>query len=303
MGSFHIPPDLVRGPESDVLPLSGEANWGMQALGIDRLRSLYSGAGVTVCVVDTGASPHPLINGRYKGRSFVPGESVDDGNGHGTHCLGTVGASDPNIGVGTALNLLAAKGLSNAGSGAGSWIANGMQWGADEGAEVLSLSLGSSSPDPTIQAKCDALEAQGIWIVCAAGNSGQGTPDVDFPGRFMSVASVAALAQNLSPASFSSSGAKIDTSGPGVNIWSLKPGGGYAQMSGTSMATPWVAGCLAVYRSALKKQGKPIPRMSELRKLLFSRSTDTHTPGDDLRTGPGWIDPFLLMNTLKDDPV
>lgn len=113
---------------------------------------------------------------------------------------------------------------------------------------------------------------------------------------------VAALNVDLSPASFSSAGEKIDTSGPGVNIWSARPGGGYQQMSGTSMATPFVAGLLGLYRRALEIKGLPVPDVYDLRKLLFDRSTDTHTPGDDRRTGPGWVTPMLLSLSLTPDP-
>jgi subtilisin family serine protease len=87
-----------------------------------------------------------------------------------------------------------------------------------------------------------------------------------------------------------------------VDIWSARPGGGYQSMSGTSMATPIVAGLLGLYRASLKQAGLPIPTIYELREQLFSDSTDTHTPGDDRRTGPGWVTPILLALNLTPDP-
>lgn len=142
----------------------------------------------------------------------------------------------------------------------------------------------------------------GVIIVAAAGNSGPGTVDADYPGRYQHVIDVAALNPDLSPASFTNSGDKLDTSGPGVNIWSARPGGGFAQMSGTSMATPFIAGLLARYFGCLLAAGMPLPNVYDLRKLLFSRSTDTHTPGDDRRTGPGWLTPMLLSLNLTPNP-
>lgn len=164
------------------------------------------------------------------------------------------------------------------------------------------MSLGSSGRDPNIDAAGAELTAKGCWLVCAAGNSGGNTPNVDFPGRLPWAISVAALDSNLKVASFSSAGTKIETSGAGVNIWSCRPGGGYQQMSGTSMATPFVAGVLALYLSALLKAGKPIPSTADIQAMLKSDSMDVHDSGIDRRTGPGAIWPMLLANNLVDDP-
>lgn len=301
---FEIPPDLVRGPESDVLPLAGEVNWGMATFAVDRLRSITDGAGVSVAVIDTGIDrTHPLLQNCAAAKDFT-GSSIGTGdrNQHGTHCSGTVGATDPRIGVAPGCRLLHGKALSDSGSGSGAWIAAAIRWAVEQGADVISMSLGSSSQDANIVAAMKEAAEKGVWIVAAAGNSGPNTPDVDWPGRSEHCLSVAALDSNLAPASFSSAGAKIDTSGPGVNIWSTKPGGGYRQMSGTSMATPFIAGLLALYRAALKLRGFSIPTIYELRSLLFNRSTDAHTPGDDRRTGPGWLNPLLLSVNLTADP-
>lgn len=301
---YGIPPDLIRGPESDVRPLAGEANWGVAKFKVDRLRSVSgNGAGVTACIVDTGVDDlHRDLAGRGKAKSFINGQTFKDGNGHGTHCTGTVCASDPNIGMAPAANWLHGKGLSNQGSGGGDGIAAALRWGDSEGAEVFSMSLGSSSPDSRIIEAMAELAAKGKWIIAAAGNSGGGTNNVDWPGQSEHCLSVAALNPDLSPASFTSAGDKIDTAFAGVNIWSLRPGGGYAQMSGTSMATPGACGVLLLWRAALKLRGLRAPTVYEMRDILFQRSTDTHSPGDDRRTGPGWVDPILLALGLEPDP-
>lgn len=301
---FHIPPDTVVVDQSDVLPLSGEANWGIEVFKVNLLRSLTTGEGVIAGIVDTGVDRnHPDLKNCIAAKDFTGSRSGSgDVNGHGSHCTGTVAATNPNIGMAPGARTVHGKALSDGGSGAGSWIAAACQWCVDQGAEVLSLSLGSSSEDRTITSKFRELADQGVWIVAAAGNSGGGTPDVDWPGRSPHCISVAALNRDLTPASFSSAGAKIDTSAAGVGIWSARPGGGYQQMSGTSMATPMVAGVLTLYRAALKKAGLPIPKIDELRQLLIRDSTDTHTPGRDRRTGPGWITPILLALNLTPDP-
>lgn len=301
---YGLPPDLVVGPSADVLPLAGEVNWGMDVFAVERLRTLTNGEGVVVCGIDTGIDrEHPLLTNCFAAKDFTGSPiGAGDRNQHGTHISGTIAATDPRIGVAPGCKFCHGKALSDGGSGAGSWIAAAIRWGMAQGAEIISMSLGSSSPDPTIIAAMKEAADAGVWVAAAAGNSGGNTSDVDWPGRSEHCISVAALNPDLTPASFSSAGAKIDTSGPGVNIWSTKPGGGYQQMSGTSMATPFIAGLLALYRSALKARNLPIPSVYELRKLLFEDSTDTHTPGDDRRTGPGWANPLLLTLNLVPDP-
>lgn len=302
---FTIPPDLIRGPsQDDLFSLLGPANWGMNVFGVAKLRALADGAGIIVGVIDTGVDRnHEILKSQVIDAADFTGSSSGpaDRNGHGTHCCGTVAGSNAEIGVAPGAKLVAGKGLSDGGSGGGRGIAAAMHWCVERGATILSMSLGSSSPDPLIQEAAIALAAKGIWIIAAAGNSGGGTPNVDFPGRFPETISVAALDQNLRVASFSSAGAKIDAAGAGVGIVSAKPGGGYATMSGTSMATPFVAGLLAAYRSGLVQRKRTIPNVADLRKKLASHSLDVGDPGVDRRTGPGATWPLLLANDLQPD--
>ena len=303
---YGLPPDLIVGPEfPDLMSISGPANWGMNALDLDKLRALSKGKGVRVGVVDTGCDDtHPILAGKVVAMRDFTGSPIGakDRNGHGTHCAGTIGGNDPAISVAYEAELVIAKGLGDGGSGGGRGIADAMQFCADQGCDIISMSLGSSQRDPTIDAKGQELAAKGILIVCAAGNSGERTPDADFPARLPWAISVAAVAENLKVASFSNSGKKINTAGPGVGIVSAKPGGGFVSMSGTSMATPFVAAELACWWAPKKARGEKMPPTPVVQKMLLERSMDIGEAGVDLRTGPGILWPVLLANDLTPDP-
>jgi subtilisin family serine protease len=177
-----------------------------------------------------------------------------------------------------------------------------IEWCLSEGCVVVNNSWGGGSPLADWERRLREWAERGAWLVFAGGNSGPNTAQTDYPGRLPHVFNFAALDRLLRPANFSSAGDKIDSSGPGQDIVSARPGGGFATMSGTSMSSPWGTGCLGLYRAGLLAAGQPVPTVYQLREQLFARSTDAHTPGDDRRTGPGWITPELLRLNLTPDP-
>lgn len=302
---IKLPPDLWRGPVADVLPLAGEANWGLSRLFVDDYGDENDGRGIVVGVVDTGIdATHPDLRENVLAAKDFTGSSIgpSDRQEHGTHVSGTIGSTNRRIGVAPGCKLVHGKGLGDDGSGLDSWIAAAMRWCAAQGAQIVSMSLGSGSPSPGIDAAGRELTDAGVLVVCAAGNSGGNTSDIDWPGRYPWAISVASVAEDLTPSPFSSAGASIKTSAPGSNIWSTRPGGKYRQMSGTSMATPFAAGVLARYLSGLKRLGRPLPKTAEVIELLKSDSVDKHTPGVDRRTGPGVIWPGLFRSNLDPSP-
>ncbi|CAN5418809.1 hypothetical protein BH11PLA2_BH11PLA2_32520 [soil metagenome] len=296
-GVYSLPPIFDVRDASNLA-----ASWAFAAWDVDALRKMHDGSGVTVAVLDTGADDtHPDLAGRIvKQRDFTNSRvGYRDSHGHGTHCLGTVGGLTRTIGLANG-PLLNGKVLGDSGSGSDGGIADGIDWAVAEGAQVISMSFGSSGQSGPIKAACDRAAAKGVWVIAAAGNEGRA--GVGYPGGYASCISVAAIDRNFKVANFSSRGDKLDCSGPGVDMISCKPGGGYQSMSGTSMATPFIAGLLACYRGLLKAKSLPIPDVAGLRKLLGSRTVDLGTTGDDTDYGPGWVAPLMLAITAVPNP-
>lgn len=199
---------------------------------------------VDIAIVDTGVdSTHPDLSGKVVSRANFTTDSDADGNGHGTHVAGIAAALTNNnqgiAGVNGNSRLISVKVLDNSGSGYYSWIANGITWAVDNGAEVINLSLGGSSSSQALQDAINYASSKGVVIVAAAGNSS--SSGASYPAYYSPVLAVAATDSNDNKASFSNYGSWVDIAAPGVSIISTYKGG-YSKLSGTSMASPFVAG-------------------------------------------------------------
>ncbi|MGC0333749.1 subtilisin family serine protease [Streptomyces sp. SAI-170] len=231
------------------------------------------GTGTKVAVLDTGVdADHPDLTERVAAAHDFTGSASgsEDHVGHGTHVASTVGGSGAasdgrNKGVAPGTSLLVGKVLDDYGSGQSSWIIAGMQWAVDQGADVASMSLGSSvigaCDDPMAQAARELGSSTRTLFVVAAGNSGPGTETVSSPGCVPEVLTVGAVDRDDTTAPFSSRGPvavthtlKPEIAAPGVAVSAARAGGrgvyAYTGMSGTSMATPHVAGAAAIVRQA-----------------------------------------------------
>ena len=243
-----------------------EFTWGLKAT--KAMKSLLTGSGIKVAVLDTGMDLlHPDFAGRsIVSQSFVPGEDVQDGMGHGTHCIGTAcGFKDINnrrYGIASEATIYVGKVLSNAGSGEGGWIIAGMEWAIANGCQVISMSLGNTDRNPSIAYENVGRRAlkNGCLIVAAAGN--HGPKPVGQPANSESIMAVGALNNCLLSPKFSSPsgvfpGCKVDIAAPGVKVYSSLPvdKGRYDAWNGTSMATPHVAGIAALYAESTGKRG------------------------------------------------
>ncbi|MEK6853232.1 MAG: S8 family peptidase [Nanoarchaeota archaeon] len=270
--------------------------WGVNRIDADLANG--TGAGVVVCVVDTGIDKdHPDLQANIVGgRNFVAKGAVvdpakwDDDNGHGTHVAGTVAALDNSVGViGVApqASLLAAKVLNRQGSGYLSDVIAGIDYCVQSGADVVSMSLGSNSDVQALHDAVDAAYAGGLLLVAAAGNDYGGA--VSYPAAYDSVIAVSATDSSDNLASFSNIGGEVELAAPGVSVLSTYKDGSYATLSGTSMAAPHVSGV-----AALAIHANPLLSNVEIRSLLQNTADDLGAAGKDSLFGYGLVDAELL---------
>jgi subtilisin len=223
------------------------------------------GSGADVAILDTGIdSDHPdLTDHLGKGKAFVACdtkggcrfgrkkadntcyETWDDDNNHGTHCAG-IAAGDDNsqgvVGVAPDVTLHAVKVLDGCGSGSYSDIAAGIEYVADQGWDVGSMSLGGDSGSSALKDAVVYAQNNGVLLVGAAGNDGPCSDCVGYPAAYDEVMAVSSTASDDSLSDFSSTGPEVEIAAPGTDIYSSIANGGYDTYSGTSMATPHVAG-------------------------------------------------------------
>ncbi|MFI5801552.1 S8 family peptidase [Streptomyces sp. NPDC051561] len=276
----------------------------------DAWKAGYDGTGVKVAVLDTGVdSTHPdLAQQVLDAQNFTSDASAVDGHGHGTHVASTVAGtgvkSDGKYkGVAPGAQLLVGKVLSDTGSGADSWILAGMEWAAEQGADIVSMSLGANDnvgTDPLEEAVDTLSAGDGPLFVVAAGNAGpNASGTIGTPGSADAALTVGAVDKSDRMASFSSSGPRLgdgaikpDVTAPGVGIVAARAAGttmgtpgpdGYTAASGTSMATPHVSGA-----AALLKQQHPDWTGQQLKALLSSATAPGNFPG--YQQGSGRID-------------
>lgn len=243
-----------------------------------------------VAVIDSGIDyNHPDIAPNYcaDGPNYVqPGSRPFDEHGHGTLVSGTLTARVDNTrdiaGVTNAC-LVAIKVLDASGTGYSSDVASAIVWAADHGVHVVNLSLGSSEPGGESYA-VDYARSKGVIMVAGAGNSGCGGGSF-FPAAYYGVIAVGALVDPTTRSSFSNCGSYLSLAAPGSNIRSTSMGGGMQVVSGTSIATPQVAGVAALLWDRARALSA-----AQIQCVLLDSADDIGSPGHDVQFGFGRID-------------
>jgi subtilisin family serine protease len=271
-------PDDPRYPEQWHLPsISAPQAWDITT----------GSANVTIAVIDTGVdyNHQDLKDKCVAGYNFVDRnrDPMDD-HGHGTHVAGIAAASGDNstgvAGVDWEARIMPIKVLDAQGSGYDSDVAAAIRYAADNGARIINMSLGGASYSYTLAEAANYAYNKGVTMVAASGNNGS---NVSYPAACEHVIAVGALESDDTLAYFSNRGSALDLTAPGVSILSTVPGG-YGKMSGTSMASPVVAGCASLVLAAHPEYGP-----SQVERALKDGATDLGSPGFDTNYGHGKV--------------
>ncbi|OKH40974.1 peptidase S8 [[Phormidium ambiguum] IAM M-71] len=250
--------------------------WNLRSINVESAWEETKGAGMTVAVIDTGVTKVPDLEQTkfVKGYDFVNDkEEATDDNGHGTHVAGTIAQSTNNnygvAGVAYEANIMPLKVLSAFGGGTVADIAEAIRFAADNGADVINLSLGGGGESQVLKEAVDYAYSKGVVVVAAAGNENRNS--ASYPARFPHVISVAATGPSGEKAPYSNFGAGVDISAPGgskdgqILQETIDPETGasmFAGFQGTSMASPHVAAVAAM----VKASGVETP--DEIREVL-----------------------------------
>lgn len=286
------------------VPLTQEYmdSWGVTKIGGNvAAAAALTGAGIRIAVLDSGIDyNHPDLKDNYKGGyNFAYGNSdpFDDSlmsyipSGHGTHVAGIIAARNNGtgvVGVAPEASLYALKVLDAGLNGDVSNIIAAIEWAIANNIQIINMSIGSSIFSQALKDACDKAAQAGIILVAAAGN--YNNPYIEYPAAFGSVIAVTATAADDTRPLFSY-GPEMELAAPGVNIKSTIPGGGYKLMTGTSQASPHVAGAAAVLLAKQLAAGNSnLKAATDVRNLLDASALDLGVAGRDQLFGFGRVD-------------
>ena len=341
-----MPLTLIEPREGKVPTHDGGETWGIRAVGAHTCPRAISGKGVTVAVLDTGIKTslgtkenavHPAFSGiEIIGRNFTREggpTDISDFHGHGTHCAGTIFGRDVDgmrIGVAQGIDKAIIGKVLGRGGGSTGILFSAMNWAIQQGATIISMSLGMDLPGlreqlinegmHCIQATSEAMQVlianvrffdkygnllrsseafgRSALVVAASGNESNrygeygiarfvvGTAYPAETEDFLSIGAIEELTHKetrFRVAGFSNKGAKL--AGPGVDIISAKAGGGLTSMSGTSMATPHIAGVAALWAHKLNQECKPAKPADITRELRASCQSYSDLRAEDVGDG------------------
>lgn len=294
--------------------LSQNVGWQIVSQHINDVWGITQGEAVKICIIDTGCpvtkkdgvyNVHPDLVGAIdvnNSKTFIKDEGIEDMQGHSTHCAGIIAAQNNQIGmVGVAPKVMITtyKALDRNGTGGMNIINAALEEALKHDFNIISMSLGCAFPNNTMHELIKELYKKNVAVVCAAGNDGIGKP-INYPAVYTECVAVGAFDRNGKLADFSCTGEQLDITAPGVDIYSTYLNDTYAVLSGTSMATPFITGIIALMLSKHRKQEKETGKndcttVDQIKEHIQKYSTDQGIIGKDNLWGYGIVDIQKLM--------
>lgn len=292
---------LNRTPDDPVI----RQQWALRNIQAFDAWDITTGADITIAILDTGVSDsHPELKGRVlDGYDFYNNRpDAGDDEGHGTYTAG-VAAAEGNNGVGIAgvcwsCKILPVKVLGSRGDGDDATIAQGIRWAADQGARIISMSLGGTVDTQVLREAVDYARSRNVLVIAASGNGQARGNRPSYPAAYSDVLAVSATDGSDTVTGFSTTGDFVDISAPGVGVWSTvwtPSGDSYAAANGTSAACPYVAGAAALILSL-----RPELNADQLMQVLTRSADDRGAPGKDPEHGFGRLNLFRAVQLASD---
>jgi subtilisin family serine protease/protocatechuate 3,4-dioxygenase beta subunit len=299
----YAEPDFVaKAAGSPDDPLFGY-QWGLSKVEAPQAWGVTTGnSSIKIAILDTGVdSDHPDLAGKIVSNiNFSGSNTTDDVYGHGTHVAGIAAAVTNNgigvAGLGYSSTIMNVKVLGDDGVGYWSWVAQGIIWAADHGAQIINLSLGGSDTSSTLEDAINYAWNKGVVVIAAAGNNGNSSPF--YPAYYPNCIAIAATDANDALAPWSNRGDWVDVAAPGVSVYSTMTNGGYWYMSGTSMASPHVAGLAALVFTTVSDTNGDGKLNDEVRSRIEATCDDISVTG----IGHGRIDAARAVSSALVPP-
>ena len=298
----HLPPFKIE-PVLNLQDLGQRKGWNITSFDMPEAWKETQGEGVVVAVLDTGCdiNHEDLKANLAPGMNFIdPKKPPLDGCRHGTHCCGIIAAMNNEIGVvGVApkAKVMPVKILDDSGSGDMATVAKGILWAAENGADIISMSLGCPNPIQQVRKAIQAVTARNVPVFVAAGNAN--LKQLFYPAGYPETISVSAIDKDFKKASFSNVAKNLDFFAPGKDILSTIPGNQYGVLSGTSMACPWAAGVCALMLSYVRNSKTTKLHLNSIEEFKSALRKYTTPVNQDSLKGFGIIDPRKFVEWIK----
>jgi serine protease len=278
--------------------------WNYEAISLPEAWEITKGSkDITVAVIDTGVDlDHPDLKEQLVAgidlvsddEDYFPGP--EDRNRHGTHVAGIIGADSNNnlgiAGVNWKVNIMPIRALDSSGNGSNSTISSAIIWAVNHGADVINISVGSFKESKLLEDAVDYAYRNKVTIVAASGNYGK--DELLYPAEYDKTIAVGAVDTELEWVSYSHYGEKLDFVAPGQTIYSTITRASYAIDSGTSMATPHVAGLVALILAS-----EEVTTPTQIKEQLRLTAQDLGAKGWDKKYGYGLINAHAAVTNAS----